>query len=185
MWLGNYLLSSSLDGLAKVWDLREGCQMFTIRAHGGAANLGLDFSPAGDYFGTGGHDKLVHTWRTNFASSSSAVSSVAPGVSIPAAAPLMRPRSSSRPKTAPHPSVLSAPKPVSIASQPKTDIQSPSLSEASVPAAAPEDFGSVLQRIVSQLDLIGRSLSVFEERLTLSESKVPPDIILLLFVILT
>lgn len=49
----------------KVWDLREGRLFYTLFGHEGAT-LGLNFSPAGDFFASGGADGQVMVWKTNF-----------------------------------------------------------------------------------------------------------------------
>ena len=60
-------------------DLREGHQLYTINGHGeadattssvsgyrGVGVSSVDFSPSGEYFVSGGGDKMVVTWRSNF-----------------------------------------------------------------------------------------------------------------------
>lgn len=42
----------------QVWDLREGQLFYTLHGHEGAT-LGTAFSPAGDYFASGGADEQV------------------------------------------------------------------------------------------------------------------------------
>lgn len=49
----------------QVWDLREGQLFYTLHGHEGATH-GVDFSPAGDFFASGGADEQVLVWRTNF-----------------------------------------------------------------------------------------------------------------------
>ena len=49
----------------QVWDLREGQLFYTLHGHEGAT-YGVDFSPAGDFFASGGADEQVLVWRTNF-----------------------------------------------------------------------------------------------------------------------
>ena len=51
--------------LLQVWDLREGQLFYTLHGHEGAT-YGVDFSPAGDFFASGGADEQVLVWRTNF-----------------------------------------------------------------------------------------------------------------------
>lgn len=54
------MLSSSLDGTLKVWDVREGRLFYTVHGHEGSA-LGVDFSPTGDYFASCSVDEQVWT----------------------------------------------------------------------------------------------------------------------------
>lgn len=49
----------------QVWDLREGQLFYTLHGHEGAT-YGVNFSPAGDFFASGGADEQVLVWRTNF-----------------------------------------------------------------------------------------------------------------------
>jgi len=63
--------------LVQVWDLQEGVLFYTLHGHDGPT-LGVDFSPAGNYFASAGADGQVMTWRTNFdACLASAVAAVA------------------------------------------------------------------------------------------------------------
>ena len=59
---GNFLVSTSDDAFVKVWDLREGHQIFTLHAHQGAARAAA-FSSDGKYFATGGSDQVALVWR--------------------------------------------------------------------------------------------------------------------------
>ena len=59
---GNFMLSSSLDGTLKVWDIREGRLFYTVHGHEGAT-LGVDFSPAGDFFASCSADEQVSQER--------------------------------------------------------------------------------------------------------------------------
>lgn len=52
------MLSSSLDGTLKVWDVREGRLFYTVHGHE-RSTLGVGFSPAGDYFASCGADGQV------------------------------------------------------------------------------------------------------------------------------
>lgn len=46
------------DSTLKIWDLREGQLFYTLHGHEGAT-LAANFSPAGDYFASGGADEQV------------------------------------------------------------------------------------------------------------------------------
>jgi centriolar protein POC1 len=58
------LLSTSLDGTLKIWDLRRGTILYTLYGHEGETSSG-SFSPAGDYFATGGKDSVILVWKSN------------------------------------------------------------------------------------------------------------------------
>jgi len=59
------LLSVGDDGKTKIWDLRKGCLSYTLDTNSCEAV----FSRHGDYFLTGGSDKLVNVWKSGFADS--------------------------------------------------------------------------------------------------------------------
>lgn len=59
------MASCSDDSKIKIWDLRKGKALFTLYSHTGAVNA-VDFSFAGDYFATGGEDRNLLVWKTNF-----------------------------------------------------------------------------------------------------------------------
>jgi WD40 repeat protein len=59
-----FLLSTSNDGTFKIWDLRKGHILYTLYGHEGPSTAG-SFSPAGEYFCTGGKDSAVLVWKSN------------------------------------------------------------------------------------------------------------------------
>ena len=61
---GNYLLSSSVDSSIRLWDLRQGHQLYTIHGHPSPVHS-CAFNAAGDAFVTGGGDQRVITWNSN------------------------------------------------------------------------------------------------------------------------
>ncbi|KAJ0179537.1 hypothetical protein K1T71_005249 [Dendrolimus kikuchii] len=62
---GSYILTASKDGKMKILDLLEGHPIYTLSGHSGPINT-VNFSASGDSFASGGEDKLVFIWRTNF-----------------------------------------------------------------------------------------------------------------------
>ncbi|NXL83228.1 POC1A protein, partial [Alectura lathami] len=62
---GNYLVTASNDSTLKILDLLEGRLLYTLHGHQGPATC-VAFSRAGDYFASGGSDEQVMVWRTNF-----------------------------------------------------------------------------------------------------------------------
>lgn len=59
------MASCSEDSKVKIWDLRKGKALYSLYSHTGAVNT-VDFSFAGDYFATGGVDKNLLFWKSNF-----------------------------------------------------------------------------------------------------------------------
>lgn len=57
-----YLISSSEDGTTKIWNSQKGRLEYTLESH---SNI-TKFSRQGDYFISGGSDKVVNIWKTGF-----------------------------------------------------------------------------------------------------------------------
>ncbi|XP_043563847.1 POC1 centriolar protein homolog A-like isoform X1 [Chiloscyllium plagiosum] len=62
---GNYLITASNDSTLKILDLLEGKLLYTLHGHQGPASC-VVFSGAGDFFASGGSDEQVMVWKTNF-----------------------------------------------------------------------------------------------------------------------
>lgn len=62
---GNYLLAASDDGTIKILDLLEARQLYTITGHSGPVTA-VKFSADGKHFVTGGLDKHIMLWKSNF-----------------------------------------------------------------------------------------------------------------------
>jgi len=60
--------SVSADSKVKIWDLRKGEALFSLYGHSGSVN-DVKFSQTGDFFATGGEDKLLLVWKSNFSKS--------------------------------------------------------------------------------------------------------------------
>ncbi|CAN0445932.1 unnamed protein product, partial [Discosporangium mesarthrocarpum] len=52
----------------KIWDLREGRLLYTLKGHQASANSAC-FSPSGGLLASGGADGVVMVWKTNLLSS--------------------------------------------------------------------------------------------------------------------
>ncbi|XP_063502624.1 POC1 centriolar protein homolog B isoform X11 [Pongo pygmaeus] len=62
---GNYLVTASSDGTLKILDLLEGRLIYTLQGHTGPV-FTVSFSKGGELFASGGADTQVLLWRTNF-----------------------------------------------------------------------------------------------------------------------
>ena len=62
---GFYMTSVANDAKVKIWDLRKGAALYSLFGHSGAVES-VKFSHAGDFFCTGGEDKTVLVWKSNF-----------------------------------------------------------------------------------------------------------------------
>lgn len=58
------MISTSNDSTLKIWDLRKGHILYTLYGHDGPTTSAT-FSPAGDYFVTGGKDSVILIWKSN------------------------------------------------------------------------------------------------------------------------
>ncbi|CCW67621.1 unnamed protein product [Phytomonas sp. Hart1] len=68
---GDWLLSAGEDGMARVWDSREGSLYCTLQAHDGPVRASR-FADDGDYFATAGKDNVVVLWRSGIPTRNSA-----------------------------------------------------------------------------------------------------------------
>jgi centriolar protein POC1 len=59
------MASVSDDNKIKIWELKQGRLGWTVFGHEGNVRT-LEFNEKGDYFATGGDDKLVMIWSSNF-----------------------------------------------------------------------------------------------------------------------
>ncbi|MCB0370271.1 MAG: hypothetical protein KDD45_12820 [Bdellovibrionales bacterium] len=57
-----YLISSSEDGTTKIWNSQKGRLEYTLESHSNKTK----FSRQGDYFISGGSDKVINIWKTGF-----------------------------------------------------------------------------------------------------------------------
>ncbi|XP_075352933.1 POC1 centriolar protein homolog B isoform X4 [Mycteria americana] len=62
---GNYLITASTDGTLKILDLLEGRLIYTLHGHKGPV-LSVAFSKGGEKFASGGADTQILLWKTNF-----------------------------------------------------------------------------------------------------------------------
>ncbi|KAJ3055835.1 POC1 centriolar protein A [Rhizophlyctis rosea] len=63
---GEWLISTGMDGVVKIWDLKEGHLFYTLHGHKQGPTTSAVFSPQGDFFATGGSDAQVMVWKSNF-----------------------------------------------------------------------------------------------------------------------
>ncbi|KAJ3124328.1 POC1 centriolar protein A [Nowakowskiella sp. JEL0407] len=63
---GEFLISSGVDAVAKIWDLTEGHLFYTLHGHSNGPTTSAIFSPNADFFATGGSDAIVMVWKSNF-----------------------------------------------------------------------------------------------------------------------
>ena len=186
---GRYLLSSSNDSTLKIWDLRQGHILYTLYGHEGASTSAA-FSPCGDYFTTGGADSVVMVWKSNLdeneqefiedfgaksgddgrqqAGGVPPVNQRRPPTSTRKAAKMS---SALKSKGSPERSVLGgASKMGGAAAEFAQEPQAPA-DDSGVPGTG-EELAQTLEKVVSQLDIISRTLNVLEQRVSMNEESV-------------
>ncbi|TNM88704.1 hypothetical protein fugu_004958 [Takifugu bimaculatus] len=191
----------SLDSTMKILDLVEGKLLYTLHGHKSPVNC-VTFSRTEDFFASGGSDKQVLVWKSNFDSESSDPVSVQHQVSSKVHNMPSRAASSTAQdtfSTAPsvhHRQVSKLPEDHMVAppwrgsnsrtthfpsTSPSTtqhtlseDLPQPlPRGQAHSPEGSiPPHLTSTLEHIVSQLDILTQTVSILEQRLTLTENKL-------------
>eukprot|EP00727_Mastigamoeba_balamuthi_P010146 m51a1_g5754 putative poc1 centriolar protein homolog a (393) ;mRNA; f:1197626-1199312 len=150
---GHYVLTASDDATLKVWDLRAGHLFYTLHGHEGPV-VHARFSPEGDYFASGGVDKMVMIWRTNFDRNGAADGSQ------PALAQGDQPRSRSLSPARDAPA--SEPTPSGAEHQQQQQQQQ---------QQTPRWLEEAIESIVAKMEIMTQTLSMIDERLGAVEDK--------------
>ena len=153
--------------------------MYTLQGHSGAANS-ASFSLDGGFFASAADDAIVMVWRTNFdglptndnhlesGNPVPAIDSAARPTSPPAGGPIGKSPKSRRPS----PSRPAPARPISNVEFDGTTLpkvkQSPQSNEFP-PSTESQKVAKTLEYIVQQLEVVTRTLGVFERRLTRNE----------------
>ena len=173
---GRYLLSSSNDSTLKIWDLRQGHILYTLYGHEGASTSAA-FSPCGDYFTTGGSDSVVMVWKSNldetdqeFIEDFGAKTGDNTASVPPSAAPRKAAAPRSKMTTAKKPTSNSPSKSVQGGGDFNHDVMVGDPSEGV--GGSGEELAQTLEKVVSQLDIISRTLHVLEQRVSMNEDCV-------------
>ena len=197
---GTHLISSGSDGVVKVWDLRRGCILYTLFGHivmvenpvskgididnkmipKNAVTTAASFSPNSDYFLSGGTDNVVNLWSSAlnpvpmedlgeiqakqetdvFVTEKEKVDKLpsARGAKKPALKPKKRRVGSPSPKR------------IEVAEdeQPKNKAFFNGMTYKKLTPEAKQ----TLEKIVYQLELVGKTLQVLESRIIDSEDKL-------------
>lgn len=168
---GNYLASASDDTSLKIWDLREGHLFYTLNGHEGATTS-VCFSPQGDYFASGATDDQVMVWKTNFDQVLN---------DTPAAPVREKPKRPNQSNSMAHqqeaPVPIRAKIPQVAAAEELVDYETAPIPESASGGGAdmeelPERLASTLDHIIGQLDIITRTVTIIEQRLTTNEDRL-------------
>lgn len=157
---GRYLLSSSLDATLKVWDLRMGYALYTLYGHEGATTA-VNFSPDGDYLCSGGADSVVMVWLSNLDySSNAAVPSVSANMTL-----------SGNKKLVPEATMKAT---YSVPTHEEQNVVKPSIKKgvSSGQMEGSEELAGRLDKVVSQLNIITKTLNILEQRMRVTEGQV-------------
>uniref|UniRef100_A0A3B5BIS2 POC1 centriolar protein homolog A n=1 Tax=Stegastes partitus TaxID=144197 RepID=A0A3B5BIS2_9TELE len=155
---GSFLITASSDSTMKILDLVEGKLLYTLHGHQGSATC-VAFSRTGEYFSSGGSDEQVMVWKSNFdcvegndgvrLQHKTAVSLQAP----PATGDKEKRRGCDK-------GVLQ-----------QRSRREQAQSHAS-DGGVPPGLANTLEHIIGQLDILTQTVSILEQRLTLTEDKL-------------
>eukprot|EP00826_Nyctotherus_ovalis_P051702 TRINITY_DN6475_c0_g1_i17.p2 TRINITY_DN6475_c0_g1~~TRINITY_DN6475_c0_g1_i17.p2 ORF type:complete len:214 (+),score=54.77 TRINITY_DN6475_c0_g1_i17:1015-1656(+) len=157
---GRYLLSSSLDATLKVWDLRMGYALYTLYGHEGATTA-VNFSPDGDYLCSGGADSVVMVWLSNLdASLGASTPAINVGTTL-----------SGNKKLVPEVTMKSHPGAQSYEEQKvKAEVKRGAATSAQLEGS--EELAGRLDKVVSQLNIVTKTLNILEQRMRVTEGQV-------------
>jgi len=164
---GRYLVSSSLDATLKIWDLRMGYAIYTLYGHEGATTA-VNFSPDGDYLCSGAADSVVMLWLSNLDYSGNAP---IPNVNANLIIKGKRPTESI---------VKTVPKMYTSYEDVNQEINQELPSSGGMGEILPsaqaekgsEEIAGRLDKVVSQLGMITKTLAILEQRMETAESQV-------------
>ena len=187
---GRYLLSASSDSTVKIWDLRQGHILYSLYGHEGSSAT-CSFSPGGDFFTTSGADAIVNVWKSNLNEIDTEILDETSGLQkMRAAGGTKRPASGVATRAAPRPNSYrgnsaraktgaSASK-IQTEASPTRGAGDNGAQQTNTFASAPgggvtgsgEELALTLEKVVSQLDIISRTLHVLEQRVSMNEESV-------------
>ncbi|KFQ22945.1 POC1 centriolar protein A, partial [Merops nubicus] len=149
---GNYLVTASNDSTLKILDLLEGRLLYTLHGHQGPATC-VAFSRAGDFFASGGSDEQVMVWKTNFdaADYGDVLKTQKSGTSVDGT----------------HHPLVEMDFGIHLT---KTKTQDSGRNHEQQEEET--SLTSTLEHIMGQLDVLTQTVSILEQRLTLTEDKL-------------
>eukprot|EP00116_Pleurobrachia_bachei_P005054 sb/3465316/ len=195
---GNFLLTASTDTTLKIMDLLEGRLCFTLHGHKGPA-IAAAFSGTGEYFASGGADEQVMVWKTNFSGDDAAPPAPKPSkkehVHRAVDSNILNvekaPKQAEKQVTVlaqPKDCTVSDPEPVNVGpalfTLPTNTAtlmdQQTNPNENSIfatttslePQSIPPQLAATLEHMVGQLDVLTQTVSILEQRLTMTENKL-------------
>ncbi|XP_057230796.1 POC1 centriolar protein homolog A isoform X2 [Malurus melanocephalus] len=148
---GNYLVTASNDSTLKILDLLEGRLLYTLHGHQGPATC-VAFSRDGEFFASGGSDEQVMVWKTNFATDYGDV---------------VKPQKCGSSVDGTHGTGHSE-MDCGIHHK-KTKTQD---SDRTHEQEEESSLANTLEHIMGQLDVLTQTVSILEQRLTLTEDKL-------------
>ncbi|KAK2534513.1 hypothetical protein Q9966_007163 [Columba livia] len=150
---GNYLVTASNDSTLKILDLLEGRLLYTLHGHQGPATC-VAFSRTGDFFASGGSDEQVMVWKTNFDAADYG--------------DVLKTQKSSTGVEETHRAVQSEMDCGVHLKKTKTQDSD----RNHVQQEEDTSLANTLEHIMGQLDVLTQTVSILEQRLTLTEDKL-------------
>lgn len=171
---GEWLISTGMDGVVKIWDVKEGHLFYTLHGHKNGPTTSATFSPKGDFFATGGSDSQVLVWKSNFdkicKDSLDYIAGKGVGDILPTPNPISPP-SKSRLSKQPiiEEEVIQLGVPI------LSDVGMDKLDAATSPLQVqtiPDQITNTLTHIVRQIDILTQTMNILENRLTITEDQL-------------
>ena len=173
---GNYLISTSQDATVKIWDLRQGSIMYTLYAHEGTTSAAA-FSTYGNYFATGGQDTAIQIWKSNLETQEIVIPFLED--SIAQETRIINSNTEGAPNLEEEGDhkiiegdISRAPQVALGDGQEKINGPEPEEKKVLEYNEVPEAFRKTLDKMVFQLDLVGKTVGALEKRLNYSEDKM-------------
>lgn len=179
---GKFLLTASMDSTMKIWDLVNGQILYTMHGHEGPI-CSVDFDKCGNYFCSGGSDAILMIWKSNAnemnvdskISGATKKAKVKPKATkkIEKNGKIEKPQISSMP-TGPETkaATLTMKQTVNFNQPIPQGMNTMKSSNESLTSRMPEELLMTFEKLISQLDLVSKTMKIMDERIQKVENQV-------------